>query len=388
MIVPTFPILAILALAAFCPPSPACSPFQETPSQGAQAKTLEAPQVTFSSQALGKVWAAVGPETVPVPLPLPAQELNLEPYGRATLAAWAQALKTVGEPLTAIDARLQAHLSLCLIAQAQGRDQDAWKHFLRLADGPGHVACALPHLWPGVPFGTPIGPGARLTLTPNTLLRPAFPMMSPDGKTDGAPGEGPLRMQWKQGLQVGDQPLELRFTLQPEGIEMDLWNRGSKTFPIRALLPSPRNYAHSYTYSDWEKVPEPEFGITVQLPPDREGAWTLFSRLKPAFEAWPRSPKPGARWFEDRSMRLILGPGESPTPALESLAKVLRDLLNMPVQFAAGPNGAPLRCVLVDLGPTGPTRDPKSAPARPGPLSDRHVRMRRLLSSVELFLLP
>ncbi|MFT5198193.1 MAG: hypothetical protein ACI87O_000846 [Planctomycetota bacterium] len=371
---PTF-----LALAAACLLATAWAAPQGTP----EAPTAwEAPTLTFSAPSLGKVWAAVGPETQPSPLPLKAAALGSQPFGPVVVKAWSRALQIVRDPLAPLGERLQARLSLCLIAKSQGRDQDAWKHFQKLGDGPEEIARALPHMWPGVPFETSIGKGARLSLEPNTMLRPAFPLLPDD---DAPNGTGPLRMTWKGGLKVQDQDLELRFTLQPEGLEMDLWNRGNDTLSIRTILPSPRNFECSYTYSDWEKTMDPHLGIAVQLPPDREDPWTLFSRLRPAFEAWPASPKQDAEWFEDRSMRLILGPGEPATPALATLAKVLRDLLSVPVEFGAMGDKTPPRCVIVDLGPQDA---PSSETAPSGSPSPRQARMRRLLSSVELFLVP
>jgi hypothetical protein len=343
---------------------------------------LEAPKLTFASPNLGKVWAAVGPQTRPAGLPLEAALLDAQPFGPDVLRAWSSALLAVRDPLAPLDGRLQARLTLCLIAKAQGRDQDAWRHFERLGDGPSEVACALPHLWPGIPFGTPIGLGGRLELPADTLLQPAFPTLPPE---EGPAGSGPQKMTWMQGLQVAGQALELRLTLQPEGLELDLWNRGDTTLAIRAILPSPRNFECSYTYSDWEKTIDPHLGIAVQLPAQREEAWTLFTRLKPAFEAWPSSPKPGTAWFEDRSLRLILGPRENPTPALETLAEVLRVQLDVPVDFASIDDKPAPRCVIVDLGP--PSQNPDGATPS-GTTPQRHNRMRRLLSSVELFLLP
>ncbi len=351
-----------------------------SPAQASQADTPKAaaPKVSFSAPSLDKVWAAVGPETEPCPLPLQAAALDDAPYGPEVLQAWSAALSQVRAPQAPLQARLDAHLGLCLIAKAQGRDQDAWFHFQKLGDGPQQVARALPYLWPGVPFATPVGKGARIALQAGTLLKPIFPLLPEDGAQ--AP-DGPPRLTWTGGLTVQDKPLDLRFTLQPEGIEMDLWNRGSEALSIKVILPSPRNFECSYTYSDWEKTKNAHLGIAVELPAKREDAWTLFSRLKPAFEAWPASPKADSAWFQDRSMRLILAPDEAPTPSLKTLAKVLRDLLEVPVGFGTQDQELPPRCVTIDLGP------PPSGEEL-GPPPARQARMRRLLSSVELFLLP
>lgn len=368
-----------LALAALCSPIPALAgPQDASPPAG----SLDAPRVTFTSATLGKVWAAVGPETKPAALPVPAIALSTAPYGSVVLEAWASALTVARNAQAPLGDRLEARLKLCLIAKAQARHQDAWGHFQKLADGPGQVVRALPYLWPGVPFDTPIGAGGRLRLTSDALLQPAFLLLPPDG---APPSEAPPRMTWKGGLHVEGQALELRITLQPEGLEMDLWNRGQAPLQIRAILPTPRNFESSYTYSDWEKTVDAHLGIPVPLPNGREGPWTLFTRLKPAYEAWPRSPKSGAAWFHDRKMRLILARDEQPTAALNTLAKVLRDLLGIPVDFAAIDDKAPPRSVIVDLGPKSPESEVAPPPGTPSP---RQARMRRLLSSVELFLLP
>lgn len=346
-----------------------------------EAKPAPAPKVSFSEPSLGKVWASVGPETEPAPLPVGAAALDSAPFGSEVLKAWSTALSRIQAPQAPLQTRLDAHLSLCVIAKAQGRDQDAWFHLQKLGDGPQQVARAIPYLWPGVPFDTPIGKGSRLKLPAGTLLQPAFPLLPADGRQGE---EGPPRMTWTGGLTVQGKAMDLRFTLQPEGIEMDLWNRASESLSIKVILPSPRNFESSYTYSDWEKTLDALLGIAIELPAGREDAWTLFSRLKPAFEAWPASPKAGAAWFKDRSMRLLLARDETPTPELETLAKVLRDLLGIPVGFGTMEQELPPRCVIVDLGPGSATAEGKES----GPLPTRQARMRRLLSSVELFLLP
>ncbi|MCP5022603.1 MAG: hypothetical protein GY930_12620 [bacterium] len=353
------------------------------PAQAMQAevKPAPAPKVSFSEPSLGKVWASVGPDTEPAPLPVKAPALDSAPFGSEVLQAWSAALSQVQASQAPLQARLEAHLSLCLIAKAQGRDQDAWFHLQKLGDGPQQVARALPYLWPGVPFDTPIGKGSRLTLPAGALLKPAFPLL-PSDRHQGE--EGPPRMTWTGGLTVQGKAMDLRFTLQPEGIELDLWNRASKPLSIKVILPSPRNFECSYTYSDWEKTLDAHLGIAIELPAGRENSWTLFSRLKPAFEAWPASPKAGAGWFKDRSMRLLLARDEPPTPALKTLAKVLRDLLGIPVDFGTQAQELPPRCVMVDLGPDSTTAEGKES----SPLPARQARMRRLLSSVELFLLP
>ncbi len=353
------------------------------PAQAMQTgvKPAPAPQVSFSEPSLGKVWASVGPDTEPAPLPVEALALDSAPFGSEVLQAWSAALSLVQAPKAPLQARLDAHLSLCLIAKAQGRDQDAWFHLQKLGDGPQQVARALPYLWPGVPFDTPIGRGSRLAIPAGALLKPAFPLL-PEADQQG--GQGPPRMTWTGGLTVQGKALDLRFTLQPEGIEMDLWNRASKPLSIKVILPSPRNFECSYTYSDWEKTLDAHLGITIELPAGREDAWTLFSRLKPAFEAWPASPKAGAGWFKDRSMRLLLAHDETPTPALKTLAQVLRGLLDIPVGFGTLEQELPSRCVVVDLGPGSAAAEGKES----APPAARQTRMRRLLSSVELFLLP
>ncbi len=346
-----------------------------------EAKPSLAPKVSFSDPSLDKIWASVGPETQPVPMPLDASELDAAPFGHGVLQAWAIALGRVQDAEAPLQARLDAHLHLCLISKAQGRDQDAWFHFQKLGDGPQQVARALPYLWPGVPFSTAVGPGSRLNLVAGTMLKPIFPLLPDDGQLRP---EGPPRMTWTGGLTVQGKPLDLRFTLQAEGIEMDLWNRSTEALSIKVVLPSPRNFECSYTYSDWEKTLDAHLGINVQLPAGREDAWTLFSRLKPAFEAWPASPKAGSAWFKDRSIRLVLVSGEAPSPELKTLAKVLRSLLAVPVDFGTHDQESPARCVIVDLGPG---IDPKDG-ADSAPLPARQARMRRLISSVELFLLP
>ncbi|MCA9001106.1 MAG: hypothetical protein KDB61_04220 [Planctomycetes bacterium] len=343
---------------------------------------LEAPKVTFSAPGLGKVWAAVGPTTVPDALPVEAQELSETPFGKPVLVAWSRAMAQVGEPETALEDRVRARLTLCLIAKAQGRDQDAWHHFERLGDGPGAVARALPHLWPGVPFQVNPGPGGRLQLPANVALQPAFHLLPED---EGRAGTGPQSMTWTGGLRVGSEALDLRSTLQPEGLEMDLWNRGAAACNLRVTLPTPRNFEAAYTYSDWEQTEDAQAGISIQLPAQREEPWTLFCRLKPAFEAWPGLPKNRSDWFQDRELRLVLDKDEVPSEDMQALAQALSDRLQIPVGFADSQDPPELRSVTIDMG-SGVENSP-SEPQRKAP-SPRQARVRRLLSSVEEFLLP
>ncbi|HPF15638.1 MAG TPA: hypothetical protein PLJ12_15345, partial [Planctomycetota bacterium] len=319
-----------------------------------------------------KAWALVGPETVPVPWPkgLPTESLRSAPEGPEALAAWHAALgQLLGKEAT-LEQRADARLVLCLIAQAQARHQDAWQHLIRLTDHPGHTLRAVPYLWPGVPLGTQIGAGGRVSVPAGTLFTPAFPPQPPAGQ-ERPLDAGPQTMAWLGLLEVGGQRLDLRATLPNTGLELELTRPSQAVLHLLVCMPAIRNYERDLVYSDWDRMNDSDAPVDVVLPADRATPWTLFARLRPNFEPWPASPAPGSLWRRDRSLALVVPAGSEVDASTQALAGHLAAILDLPVACTTADQPLAARTTAIDLG-QGP---------------ERTQRIRRLLSAVEGFTL-
>lgn len=349
-------------------------------SQEAVLAPIDRPQVDVGHAPEDRVLASIDllAPAAPWPASLSAKELMAQPYGDGVLAVWKAALQVAiqtPEEEESPEARAQrssARLQLCLIAKAHDRHQDAWHHFRALLASPNHAARALPYLWPGVPFDTEWSTPATIALPAQALLSPAFP---PQPELDEPMLPGPQRMHWKGALTIGGHPLDLRATLQSTGYELDLV-QGSPANPelsVTVVLPKPRNFRRDLVYSDWVREDDANQPVTVALPAGRKDAWTLFERLKPDFEAWPAHPSRTSPWRNQRRLELELTAPQTDQIAWQpaALAQHLSALLELPVEVVASLDPVPARTTRVRIDPG------------PGGLD----RVRRLLSSVEAFLL-
>lgn len=349
-------------------------------SQEAVVAPLDRPQVDVGHAPEDRVLASIDLQAPAAPWPqaLSVQELAAQPYGDGVLSVWKTALQVAvqtpseEESPEARAQRSNARLQLCLIAKAHDRHQDAWRHFRALLASPTHASRALPYLWPGVPFDTEWSTPTTLALPAQATLSPAFP---PQPELDEPMLPGPQRMHCKGALTVGGNPLDLRATLQSTGYELDLV-QGSPANPelaVTVVLPKPRNFRRDLVYSDWVREDDTDQPVTVALPAGREDAWTLFERLKPDFEAWPAHPSRTSPWRKQRRVELELTAplGDQNAWQPTALAQHLSALLELPVEVVASPDPVPARTTRVRLDPGAAGLD----------------RVRRLLSSVEAFLL-
>ncbi len=352
--------------------------------QEAVAPTLTGPKIDLGHSPEDRVLALVDVQAQAAPWPqaLDPAALRTSPYGDRVLSVWKSALLlSVPSPPTEASGlggapsleRSVARLQLCLIAKAQDRHHDAWRHFRALIASPPHAARALPYLWPGIPFGTKWERPSDIRLPMGVTLAPSFP---PQPEWDEPMPPGPQRMHWHRALTVGGHPLDLRATLQSTGYEIDLVQGApdNPALPLTVVMPKPRNFRRDLVYSDWERTDDADEPVAVTLPAQRKDAWTIFERLKPDFEAWPGHPHRQSPWRQDRKLQLIV-PSATEEASIawnpQALAQHLTDLLELPVHVSGEPSEAPERTTQVHLAAG----------------TEGLGRVRLLLSSVEEFLL-
>lgn len=265
------------------------------------------PWLEMPDDPIGRLWASVGEET----LPWVEVETDEEPVASASGVrwnAWASALDvlapvpTAGEA-SASDAALdvdrevarRATLQLMRAALADRRAEDAFRWLRRLgADDPSALAGLLPHLFPGVPWEAPLGPGGRpAPLADGGTLRPQLPPMPTTPAARGSSRRATCR-----GLRVGDATLDLDLKLDGSGVVLEFTHTGGPAATLIVELPAPPGKRLKSLYVDWAIQPLPDGSdeatfdwstrpIRITIPPQPTGedspgyaeSFSLFARL-------------------------------------------------------------------------------------------------------------
>ena len=268
------------------------------PAQGGSVPQDEAGStswLSFPDEPLGRPWASVGAGTKSWGyLTEPGSEApdaEGEPW-----ATWAADLGTVASAETSKDRR-EAVARLCRFAARDGRPDDAyrWAAALSAGDAEG-LAGVVPYLFPGVPFGTPLGDAGR----------PGPPRTGHDPAPAPAPRHGaaalrpdPVARGHAAGLRSGDARFDLMVKVDGSGVVAEFREIQGGRGAIDLVLPAPAGYRLKSLYVDWEKVPLPEGAdaktidwsrhpVTVPLDPE-EGSYSVFARLAPLPSGAPHS---------------------------------------------------------------------------------------------------
>jgi len=225
-----------------------------------------------------KVWAAVGPETRPAALP-PELAGLLADEGWARAATWAGWAELLAAEAAAERPDPERRAELALLARRHGRAPDAWRHFLALggtARAAEWAAAVMPHLIPGVPTGTRIGPGgAPVALAEGVVLRPLLP--PPSG--DLPPGAIEWRTAKVTGLRVGAALVDIVLSIENTGVQIDVRHGGGERTTLALLLPEPRDYEIGIEYLDWMRQDELRQPHVVEVI-EGEEEHTLYGRLR------------------------------------------------------------------------------------------------------------
>lgn len=324
MVVPHLASAALAAGLLLSLPAPAADP-----AEGASVPQDEAGSASwlaFPDEPLGRPWASVGAGTK-------SWKFLADPGSEAPTAegepwtTWAADLATVTSAGTSTDRR-EAVARLCRFAARDGRPDDAYRWASALGAGdPEGLAGVVPYLFPGVPFGTPLGDAGRPgALEPATTLRPLLPPA-----TERLPFG---QIQWREataaGLQAGDARFDLMVKVDGSGVVAEFREIQGSRSAIDLVLPAPAGYRLKTLYVDWEKVPLPEGAdaktidwsrhpVTVPLDPE-EGSYSVFARLAPLPAELP-TPPDGALPAALLEAGLEVRTGDGPPPALQDVVR-------------------------------------------------------------------
>ena len=247
-------------------------------------------QVTLCESPAARAWAGVGPETVPVDLDelLFAEDPWLLDPSRADPAQvwerWGTWLGAEGRSESA-DPRRRA--GLCLLAVHHRRWEDAWAHFARLGAAPPWAAAVVPALVPGVPIdqlGAAADPGR--SLPEGLVLRPAVPPRP----ADDPPTSLRPREMWARQLRIGGAVLDTKVSIEPSGLEVDLWHLSGEAVEVAVLLPEPPGQEIRVEYIDWMRQDERRVPLRLELVPGSE-EHNLFGRFSPRRAPLPALPE-------------------------------------------------------------------------------------------------
>lgn len=122
----------------------------------------------------------------------------------------------------------------------------------------------------------------------------------------GPAAERPLgtgRLQRREmkvlGLRIGAAQVDMKVSIEPEGVQVDFENVRGSPARCRVVLPEPLDFELASSYLDWERLEQARAPIEVALTPDAPPV-SLYGRLAPRFVRWP-SARPTS--LEERTRR-------------------------------------------------------------------------------------
>lgn len=238
----------------------------------------DGPWLELPDGPAAKVWAAVGPETLPAVLPSEFAPL-LADEGWARAATWAAWAELLAAEMDAEHPDAARRAALALLARRHGRAEDAWRHFVALGrapDGAEWAAAVMPHLIPGIPAGAEIGPGgAPVALAEGVVLRPLLPPPS----VELEPGAIEWRTAKVNGLRVGAGLVDLVLSIENTGVQVDVLHGGGERTSLALVLPEPRDYEIGIEYLDWMRQEDLHAPHVVDVVPGEE-EHTLYGRIQ------------------------------------------------------------------------------------------------------------
>ncbi len=246
---------------------------------------------------------------------------------------WAKALQQ-----EARESDPAARATLCILARAQGRMGDAWKHYERLGADPAWVAAVTHYLLPGAPLDSKVLMGGVLAPLPNgVLLRPCLPPLPElkEGQVPALPGGVLWRKASVRHMRIGEAWVDLTISVEDSGVQIDVAHRGGQPARVSIVIPEPEGYEIRLEYLDWMQTESLRQPIVVDLKPGEE-PHTLWGRMMPAPKARP-TPKPGhlPAGLREEGLFLELPESDPQLPQLQAISQTLADLLKIPVSLGS-----------------------------------------------------
>ncbi len=235
---------------------------------------------------------------------------------------------------------------LALLARAQGRDTDAWRHLLRCGTD-ALVLDLLPAFLPGVPEELLCAE----TLPDGVFLRPALPPSTDDSRERLATLAG--RSMAAREVRIGGATISFELAVQGDGIQVDLVHLAGPCTRVRLVLPVPRGVDIALTYEDWEKLADPRAPVLVELSAE-DPEHTVWGRFQPRRDRWPMTlPGEDARAVRARAPLALAVPEEDGDPRLARFAEALAELFDRPCLHPYEPSletAGPFEPIVLHLG--------------------------------------
>ena len=215
-------------------------------------------------------------------------ELLAAPEPWALAATWTSWAEWIEAEALAAEPSPARRVALCLLARAQGRDEDAWGHLAAAGGDPSWVATGLPYLWPGIATDIAPGSGARPAALPNGVrLVPALPPGSDAVMRTIVPrAEMVLR-----NLQIGAGRVHMRMILENIGVEIELVHAGGEPVELELVLPTPAGFELRVEYINWMRLDDVGKPRRVRVAPEDEESTQLFARFERRREPMPATPR-------------------------------------------------------------------------------------------------
>jgi hypothetical protein len=227
----------------------------------------------------------------------------------ATWEAWSELVESESRSARA-DSERRARLAL--LAGAQGRTEDAWRHFAAIED-PAWLAALLPRFLPGVPAGTPSGVGgAPGPLADGVVLAPSLP---PPARTDGRVDRRAMSLR---AFHVGGAVVSMKVSVEAEGVQIDVRHVAGESARFAVLIPASPDFAFADEYVDWYRQDALRVPHAIEVKPG-EAEHTFYGRFEPRAKAEharvprsvPGSIREGGLWFTivdaDPERALVVG---------------------------------------------------------------------------------
>ena len=227
--------------------------------------------------------------------------------------------------------RARRRAELALLARAQGRDPDAWRHLLATRDDPRYAARLEPVFLMGAPPSSLARP--KEPLEPGVLLSPPLPPATDDprGRLRNLVG----RTFEHRAVRIGETVAGLRVVVEGDGIQVDLRHRSGPAVEVRVAPPVPPGVEIGLLYADWMRLDDPLAPVPFTLSTE-EPEHTVWGRFRPRSERWPAPLAP--RDFQVRRGRGVVVEVanlavESDEPFYQRLSQALGELFGVPSQL-------------------------------------------------------
>ncbi len=305
---------------------------------------------------MAELLAALDPEAaIPPPPPAWPDWSDPTPAGWGAEEPWRSWVELLRAETHAAEPDPERRVRLALLARAQGRDADAWRH-LRAAGPHPLVAAVLPALLPGVPSELV---GRDAPLPPGVLLRPALPPATHDPR--GSLRELAGRVMEHRRVRVGETLVSLRVLVEGDGVQVDLVHKSGPPVELRVEPPVPPGVEIGLLYADWERVDDGTVAVGLRLSAE-EPRHTIWGRFRSRHERWP-APLPRATGVPRPRvpLRLVVPAGAERTPRLARFAEALSELFGLACELREGdraPDGGLFEPTTLHLG-DGPDAERK-----------------------------